>query len=49
MGRSRLRAAGGREVGSRLVPLALITLSRALAQKFDRHRRIARWTLPIWL
>ena len=32
-----------------IVPLALITLSRALAQKFDRHRRIARWTLPIWL
>ena len=32
-----------------IVPLALITLSRALAEKFDRHRRIARWTLPIWL
>ncbi len=32
-----------------IVPLALVTLSRALAQKFDRHRRIARWTLPIWL
>lgn len=32
-----------------IVPLALITLSRALAHKFDRHRRIARWTLPIWL
>jgi putative membrane protein len=32
-----------------IVPLALITLSRALARKFDRHRRIARWTLPIWL
>jgi uncharacterized membrane protein YozB (DUF420 family) len=31
-----------------IVPLALITLSRALAQRFDRHRRIARWTLPIW-
>jgi uncharacterized membrane protein YozB (DUF420 family) len=29
--------------------LALITLSRALAAKFDRHRRIARWTFPIWL
>ncbi len=29
--------------------LALITLSRALARRFDRHRRIARWTLPIWL
>ena len=32
-----------------IVPLALITLSRALSGKFDRHRRIARWTLPIWL
>ena len=29
--------------------LALITLSRALSGRFDRHRRIARWTLPIWL
>jgi uncharacterized membrane protein YozB (DUF420 family) len=29
--------------------LALITLSRGLAARFDRHRRIARWTLPIWL
>lgn len=32
-----------------ILPLALITLSRALSQKFDRHRAIARWTLPIWL
>jgi uncharacterized membrane protein YozB (DUF420 family) len=30
-------------------PLAIITLTRALRQKFDRHRRIARWTLPVWL
>jgi putative membrane protein len=30
-------------------PLAIITLSRAVARRFDRHRRIARWTLPIWL
>jgi uncharacterized membrane protein YozB (DUF420 family) len=29
--------------------LALLTLSRALARRFDRHRKIARWTLPIWL
>ena len=29
--------------------LAVITLSRALARRFDRHRKIARWTLPIWL
>ena len=32
-----------------ILPLALITLSRALASRFDRHRTIARWTLPIWL
>jgi len=30
-------------------PLAIVTLSRALRARFDRHRRIARWTLPIWL
>lgn len=29
--------------------LAVLTLVRALQQSFDRHRRIARWTLPIWL
>ncbi len=29
--------------------LALITLVRALRRRFDRHRAIARWTLPIWL
>lgn len=29
--------------------LALVTLVRALRQRFDRHRAIARWTLPIWL
>lgn len=32
-----------------IVPLVLITLSRALAQKFDKHKKIARWTLPLWL
>ena len=32
-----------------ILPLALITLVRALRQRFDRHRAIARWTLPIWL
>lgn len=29
--------------------LAVITLSRGLKGRFDRHRAIARWTLPIWL
>jgi uncharacterized membrane protein YozB (DUF420 family) len=32
-----------------ILPLALTTLSRALSERFDRHRAIARWTLPIWL
>ena len=32
-----------------IVPLVIMTASRALAAKFDRHRRIARWTLPLWL
>ncbi len=30
-------------------PLAIVTLWRALATRFDRHVAIARWTLPIWL
>jgi len=32
-----------------IVPLVLVTLTRALRARFDRHRRIARWTLPLWL
>jgi uncharacterized membrane protein YozB (DUF420 family) len=32
-----------------IVPLALITITRALRGNFPKHRRIARWTLPIWL
>jgi uncharacterized membrane protein YozB (DUF420 family) len=32
-----------------IVPLVLVTLSRALSARFDRHRSIARVTLPIWL
>lgn len=31
-----------------IVPLILITLRRAFLQKFDKHRRIARYTLPLW-
>jgi uncharacterized membrane protein YozB (DUF420 family) len=30
-------------------PLALVTLSRGLRGRFDRHVAIARWTFPIWL
>ena len=32
-----------------IVPLALVTLSRALRGRFSKHVRIARWTLPLWL
>lgn len=32
-----------------ILPLALITLYFALRKQFTKHRRIARWTLPIWL
>jgi len=32
-----------------IVPLALITLSRGLSARYDRHRAIARWTLPLWM
>ena len=30
-------------------PLAIVTLVRALRERFDQHRKIAKWTLPIWL
>ena len=32
-----------------IVPLVLISLSRALSEKFTAHKKIARITLPIWL
>ncbi len=32
-----------------IVPLALITLSRALKQRFELHRKISRWTWPLWM
>ena len=32
-----------------IVPLVSVTLYRALKSDFDRHKRIARWTLPLWL
>ena len=30
-------------------PTAIITLNRGLSKKFDKHRAIAKWTLPIWI
>ena len=32
-----------------IVPMVIITLTRALRERFDRHRAIARWTFPLWL
>lgn len=32
-----------------IIPLVLITYVRALAERFDRHRKIAKITFPIWL
>ncbi len=29
--------------------LAIITLRRGLKARFDKHRKIAKWTLPIWM
>ena len=30
-------------------PLAIVTLSRGLKARYPQHRRIARWTFPIWM
>ena len=32
-----------------IVPMVLLSLSRALRASYDKHRRIARWTMPLWL
>ena len=32
-----------------IVPMALVTARRGLLGRFDRHVRLARWTLPIWM
>ncbi len=32
-----------------IVPMVLITVSRALSNRFDRHKQIAKITLPLWL
>ena len=31
------------------LPMIFLTVIPAVRQRFDRHRRIARWTLPIWM
>jgi len=32
-----------------IVPMVLVTLHRARTERFDAHRRIARWTWPLWM
>jgi uncharacterized membrane protein YozB (DUF420 family) len=32
-----------------IVPMVIITLSRGLRARYDRHRAIARWTFPLWM
>jgi putative membrane protein len=32
-----------------IVPLVLVTIARARRGDFDAHKRIARWTWPIWM
>ena len=32
-----------------IVPMILITLRRAWLERFDRHKILARWTLPLWI
>lgn len=32
-----------------IVPMVLITLYRALSNNFSKHKKIAKWTLPVWL
>jgi uncharacterized membrane protein YozB (DUF420 family) len=32
-----------------VLPMAIITLSRGLTARYPQHRKIARWTFPIWL
>lgn len=32
-----------------ILPLIIVTLVHALRERFDRHKRIARWTWPLWM
>jgi putative membrane protein len=32
-----------------VVPFVLFTVYRALTSNFEKHKKIARWTFPIWL
>jgi uncharacterized membrane protein YozB (DUF420 family) len=32
-----------------IVPMVIVTLSRGLRARYDKHRAIARWTWPLWM
>ena len=32
-----------------IVPMVLVTLSRAIQGRFELHRKVARWTWPLWM
>ena len=32
-----------------ILPLVTLTFQRAIKERFELHKRIARWTLPVWL
>lgn len=32
-----------------IVPLVLVTLNRGLKERWEHHKKIARWTWPIWM
>jgi len=32
-----------------ILPMVIVTLLRALRGQLESHRRIAKWTLPLWL
>jgi len=32
-----------------ILPMVFITLNRALKQRFELHKKIARWTWPLWM
>ena len=38
-----------RVLAATVVPLVLMSLTYGLKSRFDRHRRISRWTFPVWL
>src|SRR5690625_353140 len=32
-----------------IIPLALLSITRAWNREYERHKKISRWTMPIWL